>query len=303
MRNRGFERLAWATLAYTVAVVLWGAIVRATGSGAGCGESWPLCNGQLVFGTPALAKAIELAHRMSSGLLGTLIAFMAVWVFRAFKQGHPARAAAGACVPFLIVEALLGAALVKYGLVVNDPSPARAFVLSLHMANTLALVGAVALTAWWGSGHPRVRWDRSAWISLSGVVLVGVTGTLSALADTLFPSPSLEAGLAADWSAGANWLIHLRGLHPLLALAVGLWAIVYAWGRIARAERLAHSQRLAAAVIALVCAQIAAGVLNLALLTPLGMQITHLLLADLLWIALLLLTESPIVRAPTSPRL
>lgn len=287
MRNAGFARFAWVTLAYTIAVVLWGAIVRATGSGAGCGESWPLCNGQLVFGTPALAKAIEFAHRASTGVDGVLIAALAVWAWRAFRRGHPARFGAMLTVILLIVEALLGAALVKFGLVVNDASPARAAVLSVHLANTLALLASVTLTAWWGGGHPRTHWNGRAWALLGGVVAVGITGALSALADTLYPSASLAAALAQDWSAAAGWLVRLRALHPFVALAVGLWAAYYA------SSRLLTARGAATAVMLLVAAQIAAGVLNLALLAPLGMQVIHLLLADLLWIALVVLCQSP----------
>jgi heme a synthase len=287
MRNLKFARFAWVTLAYTVAVVLWGAIVRATGSGAGCGESWPLCNGQLVFGTPALAKLIEFAHRSSTGVDGVLIAAMAFWAFRAFKRGHAARFGATLTVVLLVIEALLGAALVKFGLVVNDASPARAVVLSIHLANTLALLASLTLTAWWGGGNARVRWDGRAWTSLAGVVVLGITGALSALADTLFPATSLAAGLAQDWSAGASWLVRLRALHPFLALAVGVWVVYYA------SSRMGKARRSAMVVLTLVAGQIAAGVINLALLAPLGMQVVHLLLADLLWIAVVVMCESP----------
>jgi heme A synthase len=286
MGNSRFARFAWVTLAYTVAVVLWGAIVRATGSGAGCGETWPLCNGQLVFGTPALAKIIEFAHRASTGVDSVLVAVMAVWAFRAFKKGHPARFGAVLTIVFLIVEALLGAVLVKFGLVVNDASPARAVVLSIHLANTLALIAAATLTAWWGAGHPRASLDFRAWATLGGVVLLGITGALSALADTLYPASSLEAGLAQDWSAQASGLLRLRALHPLFALLMGLWLVYYA------SSRLVLARQPAIAAIALVCLQIAAGVMNVALLAPLWMQVTHLLLADLLWIAVVLLCES-----------
>ena len=286
MANLKFARFAWLTLAYTVAVVLWGAIVRATGSGAGCGESWPLCNGRLVFGTPALAKVIEFAHRSSSGIDGILILLMAVWAFLAFPKRHAARLGAAVSLILLVVEALLGAALVKFGLVVNDPSPAHAILLSIHQANTLALLAAITLTAWWGGGAPRARLDSRAWTTTGGVVILGITGALSALADTIYPSKSLEAGLAQDWSAGANWLVRLRVLHPFLELAVGVWVVYHA------ASRTGKARGLALGVMALVGAQIAAGVMNLALLAPVGMQITHLLLADLLWIALVVLCQS-----------
>ncbi len=295
MRNLKLARFAWFTLWYTVAVVLWGAIVRATGSGAGCGASWPLCNGRVVFGTQALAKLIEFTHRSSTGVDGVLIAVMTFWTYRAFMKGHPARLGATLTVVFLVIEALLGRALVTNGLVVNDASPERAVVLSFHLANTLALLAALALTAWWAAGHPRVRWDAPASISLAGVIGLGVTGALSALADTLYPSTSLAAGLAQDLTAGANWLVRLRALHPFLAVGVGLWLVYYA------SSRLPGARRAAIAVMALVAAQIAAGVLNLALLTPLGMQVTHLLLADLLWIALIVLCESASTSQPAFP--
>lgn len=285
--NPKFARFAWATLAYTIAVVLWGAIVRATGSGAGCGETWPLCNGQLVFGTPALAKAIEFAHRASTGVDSLLVAAMAFWAFRVFKKGHPARFGATLTIIFLVIEALLGAVLVKFGLVVNDASPARAVVLSIHLANTLALLAAPALTALWGSGHPRVAWNGRAWASLAGVVALGVTGALSALADTLYPATSLQAGMAQDWSPQASFLLRLRALHPLVALIVALWLIYYA------TSRLANARGPALAVMSLVGLQIAAGILNLTLLAPLWMQVTHLFLADLLWVAVVMLCEMP----------
>jgi heme A synthase len=186
----------------------------------------------------------------------------------------------------LLVEALLGAALVKFGLVVKDASPARAVVLSIHLANTLALLAALALTAWWGGGRKRVSWSGRAWASLAGVAALGITGALSALADTLFPAPSLAAGLAQDWNSGANWLVHLRGLHPVLALAVGGWVVYFSF------SRMGGARRLALATVGLVAAQIELGIMNLAALTPLWMQVAHLLAADLLWIALVLLCEA-----------
>jgi heme A synthase len=122
-------------------------------------------------------------------------------------------------------------------------------------------------------------------------VILGITGALSALADTLFPSSSLEAGLANDWSAEANWLVRLRALHPLLALAVAVCVVYYA------SSRMPTTRRPAVAVMVLIAAQLVAGALNLMLLAPLKMQVTHLFLADLLWIALVVLCESTPVSA------
>jgi len=283
---RRFPKFAWMVLAYTVALILEGAFVRATGSGAGCGNNWPLCNGQLVFGTPALATLIELAHRSMTGIDTVLILVLLVWAFRAFPKHHAVRLAATLSTLFLITEALIGAALVKFGLVVSDASPARAAVLSLHLTNTLTLLACLTLTAWW-AGQPRIRpAGRAAWMawgSLAAVAVLGITGVLAALADTLYPVHSLAAGFAQDLSPDANFAVRLRMMHPFLAGAVALWLVYYAiW-------RAADARKPALAVIAIVAAQLLAGVLNLLLLAPVWMQIMHLLLADLLWIALVVL--------------
>jgi heme a synthase len=282
---RAFAKAAWVVVGYNVAVILEGAFVRATGSGAGCGNHWPLCNGQVVFGTPALAKAIEFAHRSMTGIDTALILLLLVWAFRAFPKHHPARLGATLSTFFLVTEALIGAALVKFGLVVNDASPARAAVLSLHLANTLTLLACLTLTAWWAT-HARIRLNPRAWFSLAAVAFLGITGVLAALADTLYPVQSLAAGFAQDLSADANFVVKLRAMHPLVAAMVGLWVMYYA------SLRIADARRAAVAVISLVSAQFLAGALNLLLLAPIGMQLVHLLLADLLWIALVVLCAS-----------
>jgi heme A synthase len=283
---RGFARFAWIALGYNVAVVLEGAFVRATGSGAGCGNHWPLCDGQVVFGTPALATAIEFAHRSMTGIDSALIVGLLVWAFRAFPKHHAVRLGAGLCAVFLVTESLIGAALVKFGLVVYDASPARAAMLSLHLANTLTLLACLTLTAWWAN-HPRVRWNGLAWVSLAAVAFLGITGALAALADTLYPVRSLAAGFAQDLSPDANFVVKLRAMHPFVAAVAGLWVIYYA------SLRAADARRPAGMVIKLVLAQFLAGALNLLLLAPIGMQLVHLLLADLLWIALVVLCAEP----------
>jgi cytochrome c oxidase assembly protein subunit 15 len=280
---RNLVGFAWIVLACNVAVAVEGAFVRATGSGAGCGNHWPLCNGQVVFGTPAMATVIEFAHRSMTGIDTAMVLGLLAWTFRVFPKGHAARLGAALSTVFLFSEALIGAALVKFGLVVNDASPARAAVLSLHLSNTLTLLACLTLTAWWASGHPRIRLAWTAWASLAAVALLGITGTLAALADTLYPARSLAAGFAQDLSADANFVVKLRAIHPILAAAVGLWLIYYA------TSRAPVTRRLAQGVIATVAAQLLAGIVNLLLLAPIGMQLIHLLLADLLWIVLVAL--------------
>jgi len=168
------------------------------------------------------------------------------------------------------------------------------YALSLHLANTLALLACLTLTAWWAGGHPAVRLRGKALgtaaANLLSVVVVGITGAIAALGDTLFPARSLAAGLARDFDPASNAILRLRGLHPPLATLVGVCVLLYAVTRAAGNPRL---KKLAVAVALLAAAQMGAGALNLALLAPVWMQLVHLLLADLLWIALVLLCASP----------
>src|ERR1700760_4949214 len=140
-------RFAWGMLGYNVLVILWGAVVRATSSGAGCGDHWPLCNGTVLQSNPRLATLIELAHRMSSGLTLPLVLVLLIWTYRATQRGHLARIAAIWATLFTFNEALLGALLVLLRLTADNRSPARAVYLSLHLANTLLLLGALTLAA------------------------------------------------------------------------------------------------------------------------------------------------------------
>jgi heme A synthase len=289
-----FARYAWGVLAYNVAVVLWGAYVRATGSGAGCGNHWPLCNGGLTPHSPALNTVIEFTHRASSLMDVLLVGILVYWAFRAFPRQHPVRRGAVLSAVFLLTEALLGAMLVLLKHVADNASVSRVYSLSLHLANTLALLAFLTLTAWWAGGPPAVRRrGRALWAAAAAlltVVVVGITGAIAALGDTLFPSASLGASLAQDFDPASNAILRLRGLHPALAALVGACVLLYA---ISRAASNPRAKRLAYGVALVVAAQIGAGLLNLVLLAPVWMQMVHLLLADLLWIALVLLCASP----------
>ncbi len=285
-------RFAWWLLAYNVPVILWGAVVRATRSGDGCGDHWPLCNGVVLQTNPRLATLIELAHRMSSGLTLPLVLLLLFWTFRSTVSGHLARIASIAAVVFTFNEGLLGALLVVLRLTADNRSPARAVYLSLHLANTLLMLGALTLAAHFlsrGEAFTRrtIRFTQLP-LAITGItvtLLLGVTGTLAALSDTLFPATSLSAAFAQDFSASGGWLLRLRILHPLTAVIAGLficWLLV-------RSFRRPSDRRLALLVLGLLVLQFALGLADVTLLAPLWMQILHLLGADLLWIALVVL--------------
>lgn len=291
--HSSLARFAWFVLAYNVIVILWGAYVRATGSGAGCGAHWPLCNGEVVPRAPTAEMLVEFSHRASSGLALVAVVLLGLWVYRTLEAGHPARRGALLSVVFIVTEALLGAGLVLFRLVAHDESLARAMVMPLHLVNTLVLLLCLTLTAHWLSGGAAIRLAGRARVLgavamlLALMVSVGTTGAIAALGDTLYPSRSLLDGLGADLSPASSLLLRLRVLHPILGLAT---AVALAFGLAALPIRADQRRgRLARrAVPALAAAQVLIGVANIWLLAPVWMQLLHLLVADLLWITLVL---------------
>jgi cytochrome c oxidase assembly protein subunit 15 len=288
MSPRAFVRLAWAALIITVAVILWGAVVRATGSGAGCGSHWPLCNGVVVPVAPRIATVIEFAHRLTSGAAMLLALGLVIASRLAFPKGHRARAWAAASFVFMLLEAAIGAGLVLLGLVEHNTSALRAAYICVHLTNTMLLVAAMTGTIWWASrpaaaaGAPVVR-SRGLLITMAAMILVAAAGSIVALGDTLFPAASLAQGFAADLDSTSHFLIRLRALHPFLAVGAGLVLIAQT-----RRDPTFQGDRGAALrplVIWLVIGQAALGAMNLLMLAPLPLQMAHLLGSNVLWIA------------------
>jgi cytochrome c oxidase assembly protein subunit 15 len=301
--DRALSGYAAAVLGFMILVILWGAVVRATGSGAGCGNHWPLCNGDFVPHHPRIATIIEFTHRSMSGICTVLVAALIAWTFRAKPRGDRARKAAVWSGVLLITEALLGAVLVKGGYVDRNTSDMRVIVQCVHFTNTMLLLGALTLTWWWlrsssvaeGSG----RGQTPAWVTLALTILTGATGSVAALADTLFPSPSFREGLAQDFAANAPLLVHMRWMHPAAAALAFLSTLLLC----------RHLSRRGAWWIgALLFLQVALGVADMVALAPVVLQVLHLLGADLFWIALvascseLVFAETP-VGAITEPAL
>jgi heme A synthase len=300
--GRGGERFAvyaWVVTALTLAVILWGAYVRASRSGDGCGAHWPLCNGEVLPDAAHAKTLVEFAHRATSGLAFLLVVALVVWAFRKFERGHAARAAAAASGLFIVTESLIGAGLVLLRLVADNASVARAVYLSVHLVNTFLLVAALALTAWWAKDARATRLRvrdilrGRAGAALVAALVLGVSGAVAALGATLFPESAQGVAAVADASPSARLLFSLRQykLHPLLAAAVCAYLVYFALYAY-RSRAGAWSRRWASAVLLLVAAQSGAGLLNAALLAPVWLQIVHLLLADLLWLALVLLSAS-----------
>ncbi len=304
--DRRYAAFAWGVLGYSVLVILWGAFVRATGSGAGCGSHWPLCNGAVVPRPQQIETVVEFAHRLTSGLSVILIGALIVWGWRLSRPGHPIRKTLIASGVFIVLEALIGAWLVLAGLTAQNDSIGRAVSMALHLINTFLLLAALAFTAWWASGNAMVRlrgqgWLLAGWLAaLVAVLIVGMSGAVTALGDTLFPSASLTEGFRADFSATAHILIRARVLHPMLAVGYALFAVLLS--RLIAAKRPdERTQRLATVVTVLVIGQVMVGALNIALLAPVWMQIVHLALAVSVWLSVILLGASAFaVREPAT---
>ena len=301
-----FARFAWGVLFYDVAVAAWGTYVRATGSGAGCGRHWPLCNGEVLPRAPRLETLVELSHRISSGGALVLTGVMLFWAWRAYPSTHRVFRAAALAAMFMAAEAAIGAALVLFELVAHDASAKRALSVGLHLTNTFLLLGSTALAAWWASGGPPVRlrnqgaalWTTAA--PIAAMFVVGVSGTVTALGDTLFPSASIATGLARDVAHDSSWLLRLRALHPLFAL--GTAALIVTGGSVIRALRPSRTVSMTSrAAAALVVAQVAAGLLDVLTLAPVWLQLVHLVLAYAVWIALVLTAAAGLRSDPLPP--
>ncbi len=287
--NRTFARFAIGTLAYTVATILWGAWVRITGSGAGCGSHWPTCNGEVIPPSPSVETLIEFSHRLTSGFTLVLAIILFVWGRRISARGSLLRKGVGGNLFFVLAEAALGAGLVIFELVENNDSVERAVVIALHLVNTFGLLGYGTIAVWAALGRdvgPRYKeWTRTFWSATALLLFVGMSGAITALGDTLFPVDTtigLMERLQTDLSPTEHFLVRLRYIHPIVSIALGgllLWFCMGPWRSVPQAQGAVNF--LAGTVLL----QLGLGWLNVQLGAPGWMQIIHLLMADVLWIA------------------
>lgn len=295
--QRKFSIFAWCVFVYNLLVIAWGAYVRATGSGAGCGAHWPLCNGVVIPREAKIETLVEFSHRVSSGLTLVLVVMLAVWAFLVFEKGDLTRKAVIFAVFFTLTEALVGAGLVLFELVAENSSVTRAFTMMVHLVNTFLLLGALVLSAWWASrGAPaRLIWPKVNGMilvtGLVGLLVLGASGAVTALGDTLFPAASLAEGIKQDLSPTAHFLIRLRVLHPVIAVTVGVYLLVSViWLR--RQSVTVEQVKLTTLLLSLFAGQLVLGTLNIILLAPVWLQMVHLVMSDLIWSCLVLTTGS-----------
>jgi heme A synthase len=290
-----FAKFAWFVLAYNVVVIIWGVFLRASKSGDGCGQHWLTCHGEVIPSAPELKTVIEFSHRLMSGLDFFIVLGLVIWVFLRFGKGQQIRKFAFISFVFIITEALIGAGLVLTGNTATADTAARPFWAIGHLLNTFVLIASLSLTAWLassGSEFTLKNKGKYLWLlalGIVGFVLVGSSGSLAALSSMLYETKSLTEGFQQDFAGSSPLLLRLRISHPILSILTGVFlAFLAGWLR-SKATGNAWVGRFSNALTLLVFVQIAFGAMTLLTLAPILMQLGHLLLADLMWIAFVLM--------------
>lgn len=301
MTLNNYAKFAWGTLIFNVFVVVWGAFVRATGSGAGCGSHWPMCQGEVIPWNPQIETIIEFSHRITSGAALLMVIALLMWAMRAYPKGHPVRLGAGLSMFFMFTETLVGASLVLFELVAHNTSFTRAVVMGVHLVNTFLLMASITLTAWWASGGAPVKVKGRGWpgwlliIGFVAILILAASGGITALGDTLYPAENLAQGIQHEFSPTADLIVRLRVYHPLIAVLVGAYFVA-----VSALYNSMHpnpvTKKLFKVFAGLYVLQLMLGALNVVLLAPVWMQLVHLFVSDLLLIVMVLYLAAAFAR-------
>lgn len=296
----GFAKYAWFVLAYNILVILWGVFLRASKSGDGCGQHWLTCHGEVVPSAPELKTIIEFSHRIMSALDGLIVLILLIWAIRIWQKDKTKSAlmkmAVGSFV-FVLVEGLIGAGLVLTGNTAGSYTESRPLWAMGHLISTFILLIFMTLTAWFASGGKVFSFKTSRktllllGLTAVGILFVGMSGSLAALSNMLFPSQNLTEGIAKDFSETSHFLLRLRISHPLLAVLISIYiAFLTMW--VAKKSQSVWTKKFSNYLAILVFIQVVFGGLTLVMLAPIVMQVGHLLLADLIWICFILMSAN-----------
>ncbi|MGC2236633.1 MAG: COX15/CtaA family protein [Pyrinomonadaceae bacterium] len=298
-----FAKYAWFVLAYNVVVILWGVFLRASKSGDGCGQHWLTCNGEVIPSAPQLKTIIEFSHRITSSLAGIFIVVLLVWVLINWFNGQHERKkhllkAAICSFIFVALEGWLGARLVLTGNTAETLTPERPFWMAAHLVNTFILLAFLSLTAWFAGGGKKINFRTEPKVLLLlilgvlGIFIVGISGSIAALSSMIFPSASLAEGVAKDFSETSHILLRLRVFHPILSIIIGVFLIFLAGWLKSKTDENSSGRRWTKVLSILILVQFAWGALTFLTLAPILMQLVHLLLADAIWIAFVLMSAN-----------
>lgn len=293
-----FAKYAWFVLGWNIVVILWGVFLRASKSGDGCGQHWLTCHGEVIPSAPELKTVIEFSHRITSFLALVAVVALLIWTFKKFSKGSPIRKSAVGSFIFILTEALVGAGLVLTGNTAETLTPTRPFWMAGHLLNTFILLAFLTITARYASGGARLRWNierkylAAIIIGVVAIFIVGISGSIAALSNMLFPSGTLAEGVAKDFSPTSNILLRLRLLHPITAILTSVF-LIFLTGWIAKESgKEKNVMRWSNVLSILVLVQLAFGSLTLFMLAPILLQLGHLFLADAIWISYVLLAAN-----------
>lgn len=298
-QHTAFIKFAWFTLGFNLVVILWGVFLRASHSGDGCGQHWLTCQGEVIPSAPQFKTVIEYSHRISTAIVGIVVLGLVVWAFRAFEKRSWVRRTAFLSLVFIVIEALIGRGLVLTGNTADNWTPTRPYWTAGHLINTFLLLAFLALTPWFASRKNQLTKFHASgkvWlllaIGIAAVLFVGVSGSMAALTNMLFPSISLSEGLAKDFSESSHYLLRLRISHPILSILTAVYLLFLSGWLRSWSSNEPVVRRWSNILSILLIAQLAFGALTLLTLSPILMQLGHLLLADAIWISFVLLSAS-----------
>lgn len=297
-----WSKISWVLVLYTLLVILWGAWVRISFSGDGCGDHWPLCHGEILPLQHGKKTWVEFTHRIMSGAYGVFVLIFFLSLRRILPPSHPARFWNRMTLLFMISEALLGAKLVLLRLVGTNDSPLRSFSMGLHLMNSLILVGSsVLLALFLSQSHWKKRTESPVLLEFSrlrkffillglGFLFLNFSGALAALSTTLFPAKHFLESLE-NQRQSSHYLLALRSFHPILGLVFGIGFASFAL--ILRNLAKEVSVRRRASIFAYVSlASLGVGVFTLFLASPVVLKLSHLLGVYALWTSALALVQS-----------
>lgn len=283
INNKKLSTFSLGLYVYTLFIILWGAWVRISKSGDGCGDSWPLCDGSLIPEAKTIATWIEFGHRLTTGLFGLLVIYLYFWIRKKYPKENLFIRVSTYMLLLTVFEALVGAMLVKLGLVAGNDSFYRVMIMSLHQVSSLLLSGSIAwIYLYVKKGNAKALFDRYFYITSFLFFFIVMLGPLASLSATLFPTESLLQGLMGELSIDAHWVIEWRSIHPFFASTIGGFLIYFTWLNYVKEKDLSYLY-----VLRIFAVAIFFGAFTLLFLYPVWMKLTHLLIAHLIWFFIL----------------
>ena len=260
--------------------ILAGAFVRATGSGDGCGSTWPTCKGKIIPQLSDTSEIIEFSHRSISGIL-LIVTLIIFTKSRNMSKGSIIRTTVNFLTFFVVFEAAIGAVIVLYEWVGLNSSLPRIVAVPIHLVNTFGLLACYAIlykVLLNNFKNIKQLWDRRFVFVAFLFLLSGATGSITALADVLFPSASFYEGLMEDFDRTSELLTRLRILYTIVATGLSVALII-------ESRKIQKDYKIDVKFLQLlVIVAVTLGVLNVLSNIVLLLSIFHLAIADLLWI-------------------